>query len=105
MSETCADCGKPINYGEPSYYSKDPAGGDFGKTYHSHCGDPFGIKAKDAEIARLRVALKGLVDRLDYVHNDPAYASVWALNQLHNGPYRGPTYTADLEKARATLRE
>jgi hypothetical protein len=48
--ETCADCGKPIEMNQASYYRRDPAT-DIGKTYHSTCGDPFGIKA---ELARLR---------------------------------------------------
>lgn len=50
--ETCADCGKPIDMHEASYYRKDPTT-DIGKSYHSMCGDPFGTKAKDAEIERL----------------------------------------------------
>jgi hypothetical protein len=52
MTETCADCGKPIAMHEGSYYRKDPAD-DIGRTFHSTCGDPLGIKAKDAEIDRL----------------------------------------------------
>lgn len=51
--DNCADCGKPIDMHEPSYYRKDPTE-DIGKSYHSHCGDPFGIKAKDAKIERLQ---------------------------------------------------
>lgn len=56
--EICAECKLPITDNEPSYYERDPFGGDFGKTYHSHCGDPFGVKAKDAEIERLRSELR-----------------------------------------------
>lgn len=33
--EFCAGCGKPIEWGDSSYYRRDPAGGDFGRTYHS----------------------------------------------------------------------
>jgi hypothetical protein len=54
--ETCAECGKPIQMGEPSYYRKDPSD-DIGKAFHSACGDPLGIKAKDAEIERLHSIL------------------------------------------------
>lgn len=61
--ENCAECGKPINPGEPAYASSDPWGKtQLHKTYHSKCGDLFGTKAKDAEIERLRVALKALHD-------------------------------------------
>lgn len=52
--ETCADCGKEIGMLEASYYRKDPCG-DFGKTYHSACGDPFGVKI-------LRNALQEIAD-------------------------------------------
>lgn len=53
--ETCAECGKPINPGEPAYAVSDPWGKtQLQKVYHSKCGDPLGIKAKDAEIERLR---------------------------------------------------
>jgi hypothetical protein len=52
--ETCADCGKPILMNEGSYYRKRGDNTDIGQTFHSTCGDPFGLKAKDAEISRLR---------------------------------------------------
>lgn len=44
MSETCAECGKPILDSEPSYYRKAPHA-DIGDMVHYACGDPFGIKA------------------------------------------------------------
>jgi hypothetical protein len=59
--ETCADCGKPINMNDPSYYRRDPSG-DIGKSFHSYCGDPFGTKAKDARIAQLEKALQEIAD-------------------------------------------
>lgn len=48
--DTCADCGKPIFDGEAGWARSDP----YGKRYHAACGDPFGLKAKDAEIERLK---------------------------------------------------
>jgi hypothetical protein len=51
----------------------------------------------------LREALQGLVDRLDAIHADPAYKSVWTVNQIHVGPYTGPTYVEALARARAAL--
>jgi len=53
MSEVCADCGKPITMGQGSYYQKNLAD-DLGHSYHAECGDRFSVKAKDAEITRLR---------------------------------------------------
>ena len=55
-------------------------------------------------IERLREALQGLVDRLDEIHADPAYKSVWTVNQIHVGPYTGPTYVEALARARAALK-
>ena len=60
----------------------------------------------DATIARMRElseALRGLVDRLDEIHADPVYKSVWTVNQT--GPYTGPTYVEALARARAALEE
>jgi hypothetical protein len=52
--EICADCGDLITPSTGSYYRKDPAS-DIGKTYHSTCGDPFGVHAAvDAAIAAER---------------------------------------------------
>jgi hypothetical protein len=69
-TEACADCGKPIQMNEGSYYRKGPAD-DIGKTYHTACGDPLGIKAKDAEIERLRSILA-------HVAND---SRAWQLHE------------------------
>lgn len=53
----CADCNKPIQNGEPTYFRSGGGSGLADKFFHSQCGDPFGIKAKDAEIEMLRSAL------------------------------------------------
>jgi hypothetical protein len=53
----------------------------------------------------VRKALKDLIDRLDEIHADPVYKSVWTIHQLHVGPYRGPTYIEELARARAALEE
>jgi len=42
-------------------------------------------------------AARALRDRLKAIHDDPVYQSVWTVNQIHTGPYKGPTYTAELE--------
>lgn len=56
-----------------------------------------------AEYTKVRDALAGLVGRLDEIHADPAYRSVWTMSQIHGGPYNGPTYTAELASAREAL--
>ena len=51
------------------------------------------------EIGRLRlieVAARTLRDKLRAIHEDRAFQSVWTVNQLHAGPYRGPTYVDEL---------
>ena len=47
--------------------------------------------------------LRQLVNRLDFIHDHAAYRSVWTINQIHVGPYQGPTYEAELAAARAFL--
>lgn len=44
--------------------------------------------------------LRELVARLDFIHADEKYKSVWMINQLHTAPYDGPIYTAELDAAR-----
>lgn len=61
IGATCDDCGKEIGMLDASYYKQVP-GSDIGKQFHSHCGDPFGIRVLKAENERLR---KGIQDYLD----------------------------------------
>jgi hypothetical protein len=61
-------------------------------------------KLVEAKTARLTEALRALVDRLDEINADPVYQSVWVVNQIHAGPYCGPTYVEALDRARAALR-
>ena len=56
-----------------------------------------------AEYVKVRDALKQLIDRLDQVHADPAYKSVWTQYHNHGGRYAGPTYTEALAKARKVV--
>ena len=53
---------------------------------------------------KIKATLKALVERLDFVHETPAYKSVWVINHLHVGPYSGPTYEAELNAAREAVR-
>ena len=47
--------------------------------------------------------LSNLVRRLDEIHDDPRYKAVWESFMLHGGRYTEPTYTEQLEAARAYL--
>lgn len=58
------------------------------------------------EIEQLRPianAAMALRDKLKAIHDDAAYQSVWTVNQLHAGPYQGPTYTDELAALDAAL--
>jgi hypothetical protein len=54
---------------------------------------------------KLETTFWAFVNKLDAIHDDPAYKSVWTVHQIHVGPYQGPTYTAELAAARAVLME
>lgn len=58
-----------------------------------------------AQRDQLLAALNALVSRLDAVHANEDYKSVWVVNQIHAGPYQGPNYTNELEHARAAIAE
>jgi hypothetical protein len=47
-------------------------------------------------VSEIERAARALRDKLKAIHDDPAFASVWIINQLHAGPYNGPTYTTEL---------
>lgn len=70
--EICADCGKPIGMSEGSYYKKAGDNSDIGQTFHSLCGDPFGLKSKDAEIAQLKQTLCEIANRAGNFMDDDA---------------------------------
>ena len=51
----------------------------------------------------LMTALECLVNKIELVSKSPEYESVWFVNQLHVGPYTGPTYKVEFDKAREAL--
>ena len=57
---------------------------------------------KDINTEALKAA-RALVEKLDAVHDDPAYRHVWATAQFHNGSYAGPKYAEELNALRAAL--
>lgn len=63
------------------------------------------LDALRAKVKSQTEALNGLVRRLDEIHADPTYQSVWTLNHLHNGPYKGPQYADELAAARRAAQE
>jgi hypothetical protein len=61
------------------------------------------VRHANTQTVQLRRALKGLIERLDEVHNDPYYRAVWTVAQMHHGKYEGLTYTEQLDMARSVL--
>lgn len=54
--------------------------------------------------ARLRGALENLVNRLEFIHADSHYKSVWSLYYVHGGDYsNGPKYDKELVAAKSAL--
>ena len=48
-------------------------------------------------------AAKALVEKLDLIHADPQYESVWTQSQMRFGPYTGPQYAVELSELRAAI--
>ena len=48
-------------------------------------------------------ALQNLVAKLEQIHADPQYQSVWTLSMIHGAHYSGPTYEAELNAAKRVL--
>jgi len=51
----------------------------------------------------VREAATALLAKMDAVHADPRYVSVWTVNQIHMGPYTGPKYDDEMTDLRAAL--
>lgn len=59
--------------------------------------------AAQDQVRRLRDGLGNLMTALDAAHNSNEYYAVWATAQISLGPYRGPSYTVELQEARTLL--
>lgn len=70
---------------------------DYQNFCKNYCGRKIIILTEATE------ALEKLVSRLDYVHNDKDYFSVWQCAQNHQGKYIGPKYEKEFDAAKAAL--
>ena len=76
---------------------------------HEPCDDPLPLDMNPAIdtfvrfVQELSRALDTLITKMDSVHADPRYVSVWGISQMHIGPYDGPEYDAELNAAREAL--
>jgi hypothetical protein len=61
-------------------------------------GDSEGPVAGDHALREALEAADALVTKLHAVHADGRYSWVWQCAQIHGGPYKGPTYEAELAR-------
>lgn len=54
----------------------------------------------DAEVVE---ALEALIKKIEAIHDNADYQSVWSVYAFHGGRYEGPTYVSELQQARAAL--
>ncbi len=52
-----------------------------------------------------QTALRNLVAALDAIEAHPDWHNVWTIANAHGARYTGPTYKAELEAARAVLKD
>ena len=55
---------------------------------------------------KVKAAAKKLCDKLDAIHDDPHYQSVWFSYANHGGDYsKGPKYDKELSKLKSVLND
>jgi hypothetical protein len=92
--ELCYYCGKPCcpQSANPSRWPialSHPSEPGVVKWHHEGC------------VSERLIALESLVKRLEEVHADERYQSVWVFYVAHGFRYTEPTYTKEFETARA----
>lgn len=74
--------------------------------YDSSIGEHVGhVPGCEQKIAKIKLALKTLVDKLEVVHKDLSYQGVWSFCYVHGRLYTGPNYGKELEAAKEALNE
>ena len=61
-----------------------------------------GVERHERLVA-VRAAAQAVVDKLDEIHENTEYKSVWTLYRIHGRKYDGPTYEVELATLRTTL--
>ena len=56
-----------------------------------------------AEVQALREALRALVHRIEVIQESESYLSAFAIAAVHGAPYRGESWTPELDAANAAL--
>ena len=50
-------------------------------------------------------AAKALIEKLEVIHENAAYQSVWTFYTIHGMKYDGPTYEREFESLKTALSE
>lgn len=54
--------------------------------------------------SELLEAAKALVLKLDQINDDPAFVGVFQMASIHGAPYSGPSWVAELDALRTTIK-
>ena len=54
-------------------------------------------------VARVEMAGRTLLSKMDEVHDDPRQKSVWLMAKIHGNEYDGPSYEVELAALRQAL--
>lgn len=63
------------------------------------------IEQRNTLDVKLVQKAKALIDKIDEIHENDSYKSVWTVAQIHHHPYTGPNYKDELKLLRAALKE
>lgn len=55
------------------------------------------------EVDRIVEILNKLVNKLELIHEDSNYKTVWSMYYIHGGRYNGPNYMEELRDAKQVL--
>lgn len=62
------------------------------------------IPAPTTSVSYIEAAAKALVLKMEAIHADPAFISIFAMAaNRHGGGYRGPTYTDEFAELKRAL--
>lgn len=56
------------------------------------------------DLREVKKAATDLINKLDEIHFNPSYKSVWTIAHLHNVSYTGPSYDDELKKLRKLVK-
>lgn len=61
-------------------------------------------QTQELEKSDLEIAVRALVDKIDFVVNSEEYQHVFVSSYVHNHPYQGPNFGAELKVVKELLK-